>query len=329
MAAIYEELRDILFNPRFSDLTIVCEDGICFKTHHKIISLYSTTLTSMITQATDDNGQTVSRIEVPDISSDTIYMVLQFLYGGNYSDYETIGGYHIPSYVAFMGPKEIAASLETLPGGLGLRSESMSDGVSTVDGDYDDDDDGEYCDVDMEEDEEEPQEEDPKGEKAKVESDSESPVDEVEEDTDRDDERIRTFQGHNLFDSLRVYCAATRFNIQALKLLARDRFYRTAEKVLMFSYEHDADNEAPWTIYDHQRRYRSRLAGAIFYDFPEVVDELYQTVPESDVVMRTIPAILIAAGYNIDEFRDWMRPLLEKYPDLALAVVECLRTPIS
>lgn len=46
-------------------------------------------------------------------------------------------------------------------------------------------------------------------------------------------------------------------------------------------------------------------------------------------MMRAIPPMLIAAGYNNDGFRNHMKPLLEKYPDLALAVVECMRVPHS
>ncbi|KAI1425689.1 hypothetical protein F5Y12DRAFT_746292 [Xylaria sp. FL1777] len=246
-------------------------------------------------------------------------VVLQFLYGGNYNDYETIGSFHAPSYVVFMTPEEIDANLETLPC-VHMDSASESNAVD----DYDDD--GQEPDSPgSEEDEEDGEDED----SSDGDTHSEDSQQLGEDDVDIDDQRTRTFQGHNLFDSLRVYCVASRFNLLPLKLLARDRFYRTAEKVLMFSSGIGNEEEARWWTHDDQRIYRAKLAEAVFEDFPRVVRELYRTIPESDTAMRAIPPMLIAAGYNSDEFRDHMKPLLEEYPDLALAVMECMRTPNS
>ncbi|KAI1824309.1 hypothetical protein F4861DRAFT_531061 [Xylaria intraflava] len=311
MAAIYEELRDMFFNPRHSDLAIVCDDGACFKVHRVIISLYSPVLYKMITEDLEEGGQIVAQIRLSDIHSDIVYMVLQFLYGGNYNDYETIGCFHAPSHVVFMTPKAIGMGLASLPCGPSLWADPVGESTS----DYEEEDEEEEsCNAEDLDD-------------LQSESSLNSQSGDADEDEDRDDERIRTFQGHNLFDSLRVYCAASRFDILALKLLSRDRFYRTAEKVLMYPPGADDKDEEPWLSYDHQRAYRPKLAESIFNDFPRVVDELWQTVPESDTMMRSIPAILIATGYNNNAFRDQMRPVLEKYPDLTLAVLECLRTP--
>jgi hypothetical protein len=58
-----------------------------------------------------------------------------------------------------------------------------------------------------------------------------------------------------------------------------------------------------------------------------VVDELYRTVSESDTLMRSIPALLVTAGYNNAVLREMVQPLLEKYPDLALAVLGGVRMP--
>ncbi|KAI1113936.1 hypothetical protein F5Y14DRAFT_451541 [Nemania sp. NC0429] len=329
MATIYQDLRDLFYNPQYSDLEIVCRDGEKFKVHRVVIALHSPLLNRMITDYRDDNGQVISRIELPDVEFNTLYMVLQFLYGGDYTDYENIGGFHSPSYVIFMTLEEMEASLETLPC---LNTDSITDGMSIDDDD--DYDDGDESKSPESEDEDTDEELDDAVSDSDSDSDSNSESsgsqdDEWPEDQDRDDRRTRRFQGHNLFDSLNVYRVATRFNIVPLRLLARDRFYRTAEKVLMLSRDHGDRRVARWWTHDHQRIYRSELAKAIFNDFPRVVDELYKTVSESDTMMRAIPPMLIAAGYNDDGFRNHVKPLLEKYPDLALAVVECMRVPHS
>ncbi|KAI0540655.1 hypothetical protein GGR58DRAFT_460439 [Xylaria digitata] len=153
--------------------------------------------------------------------------MLQFLYGGNYNDYEMFGSFHSPSYVVFMTSEEIDTGLETLPC---LRTGSTTEDT-TIGDDYDD-----RLGSDSLESEDEDEEVDENF--SDGDTDSESGRDreiEGDEDSDIDDRRTRAFQGHNLFGSLKVYCVASRFNILPLKLLARDRFYRTAEKVLIFS----------------------------------------------------------------------------------------------
>ncbi|KAJ2972835.1 hypothetical protein NUW58_g9098 [Xylaria curta] len=324
MTTIYEDLRDLFFNPRYSDLKIVCQDGTEFRVHCMVISLHSPILASMITESKDSHGQTILRIELPDVDFTTLYMMLQFFYGGDYNDYENVGSFHFPSYVIFMTPEQIDASLETLPCfRVGSTTENGSvdddydntgepDGSQNKNGDEGTGEAEESC-LDVRNHNKGSQTQEPGG----------------DENTDRDDRRDRTFQGHNLFDSLNVYCVASRFNISPLKLLARDRFYRTAEKVLMFSPNIIDEKEARWLTHDDQRIYRSKLAKAVFDDFPQAVRELYETVPESDTMMRAIPPMIIAAGYNSDEFRDSVKPLLEQYPDLVLAVVECMRMPHS
>ncbi|KAI8633834.1 hypothetical protein F5Y19DRAFT_471089 [Xylariaceae sp. FL1651] len=331
MASVYQDLLNLLFNPRHSDLTIACQDGIEMKVNRVVVTLHSPVLASMISEYRDDRAQTILRIELPDVEFDTLYMIMQFLYGGNYNDYENTGSLHSPSYVIFMTSEEIDAKLQTLPC---LEKVSSIESTST-DGDYENGrhlDSLEYESSDDDKEDEEDDEEEGCDEKSfsdgntQSEPGSSSQCDEVEDS--EHDRRTREFQGHNLFDSLRVYCLASRFGIAPLQLLARDRFYRTAEKVLMYTPD-DSNNEAHWRTHNSQRAYKSQLAKAIYNDFPKVLDELYQTVPESDTMMRLIPPLLIAAGYNNDAFRDKMKPLLEKYPNLALAVLECMRTPYS
>ncbi|KAI0434350.1 hypothetical protein F5Y09DRAFT_357171 [Xylaria sp. FL1042] len=319
MANIYEDLRELFFNPRYSDLEIVCQHGFRFKVHRVVIALNSPVLNALVSTGLNANGQVVSQIELPDVDYAALYMVLQFLYSGNYDDYETVGSFHSPAYVVFMNPEEIEARLKTLPC---LHTDSTAE--ETAVDDYE-----EADSLGSEGDEEQG------GDESCSNGDTHSEASQdqkqyKEEDKDMDDRRTRTFQGHNLFDSLNVYRLATRFNILPLKLLARDRFYRTAEKVLTYSSNMPNNGEeATWWPHDHQRIYRLKLAKAVFDDFPRMVRELYQTVPESDTTMLAIPPMLIAAGYNDDEFRDHMKPLLEEHPDLALVVVECMRMPNS
>lgn len=211
-------------------------------------------------------GQVISRIELLDVDFNTLYMVLQFLYGGDYTDYETIGGFHSPSYVVFMTQEEMEARLENLPC---FDMDSTTEGTG-VDGDYDDE-------HEPESPESEDGDEDEDEDDGFSDSDSNSESSQSQEvggteDRDSDDHRTRRFQGHNLFDSLGVYCLATRFNIVPLRLLARDRFYRTAEKVLMFTSNDGNGGEKRWWTHDHQRVYRSKLAKAVFDDFPRAVE---------------------------------------------------------
>ncbi|KAI1355245.1 hypothetical protein F5Y01DRAFT_311161 [Xylaria sp. FL0043] len=317
MANIYEDLRELFFNPRHSDLEIVCQHGFRFKVHRVVIALNSPTLNALVSKGLNANGQVVSQIELPDVDYTALYMVLQFLYGGNYDDYETVGSFHSPASVVFMNPEDIEANLKTLPC---LHMDSTVDGAAVVD----------YEEANSLKSEEDEEVDDESGSDEDAHSEaSQEQEQHREEDRDMDDRRTRTFQGHNLFDSLSVYCLATRFNILPLRLLARDRFYRTAEKVLTYSSNRPNGEEAAWRTHDHQRIYRSKLAKAVFDDFPRAVRELYRTVPESDTAMHAIPPMLIAAAYNNDEFRDHMQPLLDEYPELALAVVECMRVPHS
>ncbi|KAI0973999.1 hypothetical protein F4678DRAFT_394296 [Xylaria arbuscula] len=352
MASVYEGLRDHFYNPRYSDLDIICQHGGRFKVHRVVIALNSTVLNKMVTKSVNANvrdllpsfpftaasfldvcfsaderetnvflifqGRRAYRIELPAVNYDALFMTLQFLYSGNYNDYETVGSFHSPTYVVYMNADEIDARLLTLPC---LHTDSV--------------------DLDDHDDEQEPDGSDSEEYEENVDGESSSEgdmdsepsrnheLDEHKDNEDIDNWRVRTFQGHGLFDSLSVYCLASQFDIPALQLLARDRFYRTAEKVLMYQTSTGDGKEARWWTHDHQRIYRSKLVKAVFDDFPQVVRELYKTVPESDTNMRAIPAMLIAAGYNNDEFRDHMKPLLEEYPDLALAVLECMRMPNS
>ncbi|RFU81086.1 btb poz [Trichoderma arundinaceum] len=91
-------------------------------------------------------------------------------------------------------------------------------------------------------------------------------------DAEEDDAECHEYKENcpiSLYTSLRVYIMADKFDVPALKLLARQRFYNTA-----------------------------RQAVETYSDFPAVVDELYETTAPTDHIIREIPCRLIAASYN-------------------------------
>jgi hypothetical protein len=103
----------------------------------------------------------------------------------------------------------------------------------------------------------------------------------------------RTDWPHSLFTSLRVYVMADKFDVPGLKLLARERFYRTAEGI--------------YTTCE---------------DFPAVVDEMYRSTPPTDVAMREIPCRLIANQYCGEKaLRERIVPVMREHGDLAVGVL--------
>lgn len=97
----------------------------------------------------------------------------------------------------------------------------------------------------------------------------------------------------DLFLPLRLYIMADKYDVPALRLLARDRFYRAAELVW-------AEAEC----------------------FPEVVDELYRCTPETDTAMRDIVCRLVGSRIKDDEIRTKMRPVIAEHGNFAVGVLE-------
>ncbi|KAF5249645.1 hypothetical protein FANTH_4953 [Fusarium anthophilum] len=90
-----------------------------------------------------------------------------------------------------------------------------------------------------------------------------------------------------------LYVMADKYDVPALRLLARDRFYRAMELV--------------WEEAEC---------------FPDVVDELYQTTPPTDTAMREIVCRLVAAVIHVPRVRDKMRSVMMKHGDFAVGVME-------
>ena len=101
----------------------------------------------------------------------------------------------------------------------------------------------------------------------------------------------------SIFISLLVYLMADKYDVPALKLLAKDRFTRTVE--------------SNWLTYD---------------DFPAAVDRLFeQTIPDDP--LRIFICELIVCQYHVDSgLRARMKPVMEKHSGFAVGVLEKMIT---
>ena len=244
--------------------------------------------------------ESISRVvDLPDNDPYILERFLQFLYTGNYED----GEYPVlnkPSLSATMTPEEVREELDQAPGidtagasdGHGEVPETQSRDLTRALEDGDDENDGDYVPEEDGEDKDKEQ----------------SEIEYNDFDESGGDDYYNLTKGtegassevvylvdwpHSLFTSLRVYIMADKFGVPALKLLARERFYRTAEKI--------------YTTCE---------------DFPAVVDEMYRSTPSTDIAMREIPCRLIANQYCEDKaLRERIVPVMREHGDLAVGVL--------
>ncbi len=101
-----------------------------------------------------------------------------------------------------------------------------------------------------------------------------------------------SFASPKLFIPLRLYIMADKYDVPALRLLARDRFYRAAE--------------AHWEDSDC---------------FPDVVDELYSSTPETETAMREIVCRLVGCQVRDRDLRAKMEPVMRKHGEFAVGVL--------
>jgi hypothetical protein len=204
-------------------------------------------------------------------------MFLQFLYTGNYEDSEYPNIKNRPSSPAIMSSGEVEENLANPAGDLQVCSVLSDDDVE--DGSFDPD---------------AQEEEENSIEQEEVEQYEHN---EFEEGGDyRSDEGLQPFKtdyAHSMFTSIRVYAIADKFDVLALKLLARERFYRSVERHAIHAT-----------------------------DFPSVVEELFTTTSPEDILMREIPCRLIGNIYGTDKkFDEGLQPVMRKHGDLALGVL--------
>jgi hypothetical protein len=96
----------------------------------------------------------------------------------------------------------------------------------------------------------------------------------------------------DLYLPLRLYVMADKYDVPALKLLARDRLYRSAE-----------------------------LTWRDAKSFPDVVDELYSTTPQTDLAMREIVCRLVGSDIKKSGQRERMEVVMRKHGDFAVGVM--------
>ncbi|SPO01800.1 uncharacterized protein DNG_04473 [Cephalotrichum gorgonifer] len=97
---------------------------------------------------------------------------------------------------------------------------------------------------------------------------------------------------NDMFLHLRLYIMADKYDVSALRLLSRDRFYRAAE--------------AGWEVADY---------------FADVVDELYSNTPDTDTAMREIVCRLVGSRIHEDSVREKVTPVMRKHGDFAVGVL--------
>ncbi|KAF4963623.1 hypothetical protein FSARC_8408 [Fusarium sarcochroum] len=298
--SIHAAISTLLYNEKFSDMIILC-DGREFKAHRAIVctqsSFFDKALSNNLKEATD------RVIELPEDDPDILERFLEFLYTGTYSD-GVKSTWGRPSDVAMMDPETVQRNLQDP---AGVEQESIPDNNPSTfiqEGDETEqvgqDPDPDYNPPDEEEDPDEEYNE----------YYGENPWDSNEEAADGQDELAKRMEDlsqlpkaegiQQLADirdeielPLRLYVMADKYDVPALRLLARDRFYRAIE-----------------------------LAWEQAECFPDIVDELYQTTPPTDTAMREIVCRLVGTRLLDVQVRDKMRPVMAKHGDFAVGVLE-------
>ncbi|KAF5010625.1 hypothetical protein FDECE_3227 [Fusarium decemcellulare] len=286
--SIHASISTLLWNEKFSDMTILC-NGREFKVHRAIVCTQSVFFDRALNSNFKEAASGV--VDLPDDDPDVLECFLEFLYTGAYSD-GVNNTWGKPSAAAKMNPQEVQESLNTLPGPaqfLARPVEEEDDNLfkaskvkeDEVDEEYEEDDDA---------DEELP--------------DADGPVElsqEMEELSMEAVSMLENGEGLRRLAEMRddmtlplcLYVIADKYDVPALRLLARERFYRAAELV--------------WEQAD---------------DFPDIVDEIYLCTRETDQAMREIVCRLVGTRIQSDRVRQKMRVVMEKYGEFAVGVME-------
>ncbi|EEU40679.1 uncharacterized protein NECHADRAFT_33838 [Fusarium vanettenii 77-13-4] len=288
--SIHASLSTLLRSEKFSDMTIRC-GGREFKAHRAIVCTQSTFFDRALSSNFKEAASRV--VELPDDDPDVLERFLEFLYTGAYSDgvNQTWGK---PSTVAMMSPEEVQENLNNTPDDSDENdldyeppspTSTRSNSNSEPEEEY-----NEYYGDSASNSEQEPED---SPEEPRLESMSVMQLCELlalnKEEAMQRLVKIR----NDMTLPLRLYIMADKYDVPALRLLARDRFYRAVE----LEWEHAEC-------------------------FPDVVDELYLGTPQTDTAMREIVCRIVGSRILSDRVRDKMRPVMEKHGDFAVGVME-------
>lgn len=105
-------------------------------------------------------------------------------------------------------------------------------------------------------------------------------------------ENLLEYPVKSIRTSLRVYVLADKYDVVALRMLAKERFTQTAA--------------THWTTYD---------------DFPDVIDELFTSTISNDP-LREFVGELVTRQYHDDKVRAKLKPVMNKHPELAFTVLD-------
>ncbi|KAK1994716.1 POZ domain-containing protein [Colletotrichum falcatum] len=310
--SIFTALSGLFLSNKYADMTITC-NGSTFKAHRAIVcsqsSFFDKAFSAPFMEAASGT------IDLPEDDPTILRRLLEFLYTGNYDDGVTpmLGR---PSAISMLQPDEVADELDAatdvespvrrrkVPRKTRNGSKHPGRWAANRYGGGDDEsseDDSDY--YDRERSSAEPEEEynefsgvTPADEFADDAGDpfikkSSQPKEEGNDVVDLVKKELYDARD-DLFLHLRLYVMADKYEVPALKLLAQDRFYRSAE--------------VSWEV-----------AG----DFPAVVDELYNTTLERHFAMRDIVCRLVGSQVLNEKTRERMGWVMKKHGEFAVGVM--------
>ncbi|KAK4168492.1 hypothetical protein QBC43DRAFT_310321 [Cladorrhinum sp. PSN259] len=320
--SIYSALSSFLGSDKFSDMTIRCGDRV-FKAHRAIVCSQSAFFDKALTGGF--SGAARNFINLLEDDPEVMKRFLEFLYTGTYD----VGKHPRSTSVRIskLSPGEIKEELHTFPGvnvagtpdeDDGDRAESpalpatggtRSRGNAGVEGGADGNDQAEDGTAESEwsehTDDEPPQPEEPEEEYSEFDDGSSDrewvgPLYEKLLQAEREPDSEKGYYQwlyalvdmEDLYLPLRLFVMADKYDVPALKLLARDRFYRAAE-----------------LIWRHAE------------SFPNVVDELYSKTPPTDLAFHEIVCRLVGSGMQESEQKERMDWVMRKHGDFAVGVM--------
>ncbi|KAF3802034.1 hypothetical protein GCG54_00012277 [Colletotrichum gloeosporioides] len=320
---IFTALSGLFLSEKYADMTITC-NGSTFKAHRAIVCPQSSFFDKAFSASFKEAAS--GTIDLPDDEPSIFRRLLQFLYTGNYDDgvTPTLGK---PAAISLLQPDEVADELNAPigvedprrgkkvprrtstssshpshsaenPDGSGADTTSVTDdesfsGSSGFDPGY----------IRRQPSSIEPEEE-------YNEFSGENVADELADDADDTiNKKLSQSEGagddvvtlvkkelygarDDLFLPLRLYVMADKYDVPALKLLARERFYRSAE--------------LNWEVAD---------------EFPAVVDELYSDTIETHSAMRDIVCRLVGNQVGNVRTRERMEWVMKKHGEFAVGVM--------